>query len=133
MRHAIHIYGRRIVVFIAPCLVLIAGCSSGNTRANPPEANTQTQAQRQPQQSPNLEQRRQTAEKQVRPDVERERQNAKAQADQSLDKDAVAAIAQTQTAIDAISEKLIGVRPSRLSRRLPGKSTFCWLATRRQR
>jgi hypothetical protein len=104
MRHAIHIYRRRIEVFIAHCLVLIAGCSSGNTRASAPEANTQTQAQRQPQQSPNLEQGRQTAEKQVRPDVERERQNAKAQADQSLDKDAVAAISQTQTAIDAIAK-----------------------------
>jgi hypothetical protein len=96
-----------MVIFIASCLMLIAGCSSGNsgnTGANPPEANTQTQAQQQPQQSPNFEQRRQRAEKQVRPEVERERQNARAQADQSLDKDAVAAIAQTQTAIDAIAK-----------------------------
>jgi hypothetical protein len=96
-----------MAILIASCLILIAGCSSGNsgnTGANPPQANTQTQAQQQPQQSPNFEQRRQRAEKQVRPEVERERQNARAQADQSLDKDAVAAIAQTQTAIDAIAK-----------------------------
>jgi hypothetical protein len=104
MRHATYSYGRRMVIFIAPCLILIPGCSSGNTGANAPEPNTQTQAQRQSQQSPNFEQRRQTAEQQVRPEVEKERQNAKEQADQSLDKDAVAAIAQTQTAIDAIAK-----------------------------
>jgi hypothetical protein len=104
MRHATYSYGRRMVIFIAPCLILIPGCSSGNTGANAPEPNTQTQAQRQSQQSPNFEQRRQTAEEQVRPEVEKERQNAKEQADQSLDKDAVAAIAQTQTAIDAIAK-----------------------------
>lgn len=93
-----------MVIFIAPCMILIPGCSSGNAGANAPEPNTQTQAQRQSQQSPNFEQRRQTAEEQVRPEVEKERQNAKEQADQSLDKDAVAAIAQTQTAIDAIAK-----------------------------
>jgi hypothetical protein len=107
MRHAIYTYGLRVAIFIASCFVLIAGCSSGNSGnagADAPQAKPQAEAQRQPQSSPNLEQQRQSAEKQVRPEVEKERQSAKEQADQSLDKDAVTAIAQTQTAIDAIAK-----------------------------
>ena len=101
MRQPIYIYGRWMAIFIASCLVLIAGCNSSNTAANAPQAEPQTQAQSQSQ--PNLEQQRQAAEKQVRPEVEKERQSAKDQADQSLDQDAVAAITQTQTALDAIA------------------------------
>ena len=101
MRQPIYIYGRWMAIFIASCLVLIAGCNSSNTAANAPQAKPQTQAQSQSQ--PNFEQQRQAAEKQVRPEVEKERQSAKDQADQSLDQDAVAAITQTQTALDAIA------------------------------
>lgn len=99
MRQPIYIYGRWIAIFIASCLVLIAGCSSSNTAANAPQAKPQTQAQSQP----NFEQQRQAAEKQASPEVEKERQSAKDQTDQSLDQDAVAAIDQTRSAIDAIA------------------------------
>ncbi|AXC14542.1 hypothetical protein ACPOL_5292 [Acidisarcina polymorpha] len=101
MRQTIYIYGHTIALFLTSCLILIAGCSSRPTAANTMQVKPQTQAQTSSQ--PNLDQQRQSAEKQVRPEVEKERQSAKDQADQSLDQDAIAAIDQTRSAIDAIA------------------------------
>lgn len=102
MKRAFYLYARAIAMFMVASLLLAAGCKSGGTTANAPQA--KPVAETPPQSQANFDQQRQNAEKETRPEVEKERQSAQDQATQALDQDAIAAINQTQNAIKAISQ-----------------------------
>ena len=102
MKQAFSLYGRAITMIMAASLVMAAGCKSGETPSNAPQAKHADETQ--PQSQASFDQQRQNAEEQTRPEVEKERQSAQEQANQALDQDAIAAINQTQYAIKAISQ-----------------------------
>jgi hypothetical protein len=93
-----------ILFSLVSCLLAVSGCRSEKPNAPNPAPGTGEPAQQSSSATPNFQQQRQNAEKQLRPQIETQRQQNQKEAEQTLDQDAIAAIQQTEKAIQAISQ-----------------------------